>query len=357
MELLKQYRNTIRACSLSIRTFRAVAQSFLGRHISANNLNRVKGFLGILKESGFQHIRSLSLGITGEQRILEKYWKDYLAILKIFAARRSLVRLWLWEVPFFFLQPPQKDTFKRVVLALSSSVNDLRLYGCHFSCYDEMVSFVRAFQHCNKLHIEDCVTGGEAAPVNSLAELPQHKLSIVELNITTSLKNELLIEPSGLIEDAGLDVSSLSKLFCGVQSAKGNHRILSATSESPISEMWFSASCPEGFQGAYATRSSVLVIVASLTLYNSYSIRNFGVASMALEVADNWTDVPRGRFSFLGSRAQGFPETSSSIRGPNHLQLSHSQVVQHLLLGSLQFYPLQPSYHTASGVCGYFPDD
>ena len=255
MENLESCPDTLRACSLSARIFRSVAQSFLGRHISVNNLDRVKECVQILNDYGFQHVRSLSLGITNERMVLEEYWNDYLAILKVFTERRSLVRLWLWEVPFFFLRPRQKKTLREVVLALSSSVNDLGLYGCHFSCYEEMISFVRAFPYCDKLYMEDCVTGGQDAPKNAFAGLPLHKLSFADLDITASSKNKLLIDPSGFIEDAELDVSSLGKLACDLLSAEGIRRVVSATLESPIRDVRFSSNCPEGFQSTYAPRS------------------------------------------------------------------------------------------------------
>ena len=254
MEFLKSSPHTIRACSLSVHTFRPVAQSILGRHISVNNLDRIKDCVQILGVHGFQHIRSLSLGITNKPVVLEEYWNDYLAILKVFAERRTLVRLWLWEVPFFFLRPRQKKTLREVVLALASSISDLGLYGCHFSCYEEMVSFVRAFPHCDKLYIEDCVTGGQGSPKNSFAELPQHRLSVVDLEIAASSKNELLMDPSGLIEDAELDVSSLGKLACDFLSAEGTRRVVSATSKSPIRDARFASTSPEGFQGTYMPR-------------------------------------------------------------------------------------------------------
>ena len=104
MKLLKPNLDTIRACAVAIRNFRSVAQSFIGRHISVNDSSRLKECIQLLNGSGLQHVRSLSLGITRERMVLEEYWNDYLAILKVFAQRRSLVRLWLWEVPFFF--PP-----------------------------------------------------------------------------------------------------------------------------------------------------------------------------------------------------------------------------------------------------------
>lgn len=249
MNILKSSPNTIRACTLSVCTFRSVAQSFLGRHISVNDLNRVKECVQVLKVHGFQHVRSLSLGILNKRVVLEEYWNDYLEILKVFAERRSLVRLRLWEVPFFFLRPRQKKKFREVVLALASSINDLGLHACHFSCYEEMVSIVRAFPYCDKLLVEDCVTGGQDSPENYFAELQQHKLSVVELGITASSGNELLIDLSGFIEDAELDVSSLKKLTCDLLSAEGIRRIFSAISGSPICHAQFSSASPEGFQG------------------------------------------------------------------------------------------------------------
>ncbi|KAF9645989.1 hypothetical protein BDM02DRAFT_3271329 [Thelephora ganbajun] len=269
MEFLKPDLDTIRACSLSVRSFRSVAQSFLGRHISVNDPDRVKECVKLLNDSGFQHVRSLCLGITTKRMVLEEYWNDYLAILKVFAQRRSLVRLWLWEVPFFFLRPQQKKKFREVVLALSSSINDLGLYGCHFSCYEEMLSFVRAFPYCDKLYIEDCVTGGQDSPENSFTALPQYKLSVVDLDITASSMSELLIDPSGFIEDAELDVSSLSKLACDLRSAEGTRRILSATSESPIRDLRFSSTCLEGFQ-AFVTLVSPRWHLESLTIGPMY---------------------------------------------------------------------------------------
>ena len=251
MKLLKSTPLALRACSLAIRIFRPAAQSILGRHISVNNIYRVKECVIILKAYGFQHIRSLSLGITDRPVVLEEYWNDYLAILKVFAERRSLVRLWLSEVPFFFLRPGQKRMLKKIVLALASSINDLGLYGCHFSCYEEMVSFVRAFPYCDKLYIVDCVAGGQVSPKNSFADLPQHRLSVVDLDITASSKNEMLMDPAGFIEDAQLDVSSLTKLACDLLSAEGTHRVVSAISESPIHNVRFSSTSPEGFQGTY----------------------------------------------------------------------------------------------------------
>ena len=137
MEILKPDLDAIRVCSLTSHSFRSIAQPFLGRHISLNDLTRVKECVQLLSDggdSGFHHVRSLSLGITTERTVLEVYWNDYLAILKVFARRKRLVRLWLWEVPFFFLRPGKKKMFREVVLALSSLVNELGLYGCHFSC-------------------------------------------------------------------------------------------------------------------------------------------------------------------------------------------------------------------------------
>ena len=260
MEILKpDHSNTIRACSLCARSLRAIAQPFLGRHISVTDQGRVRESLQLLKSSGFQHVRSLSLGITNKRMVLEEYWKDYLVILGLFAQRRNLVRLWLSEIPFFFLQPQQEKVYKDTILALSCSVSELGLYGCHFTCYEELVSFVRAFPRCDKLYIQDCVTGGQDSPENSLAVLPRHKLSITDLDLTASSTSGLLIDLSGFIKDAELDVSSLSKLTCDLRSVEGIPRIVSATSDSPIRTLQFSSTCPEGFQGPWISQFSALL--------------------------------------------------------------------------------------------------
>jgi hypothetical protein len=93
MKLLKPDLDTIRACSVAIRNFRSVAQSFIERHISVNDLGRLRKCVQLLNGSGFHHVRSLSLGMTTRRVVLEEYWNNYLAILKAFAQRRSLVRL------------------------------------------------------------------------------------------------------------------------------------------------------------------------------------------------------------------------------------------------------------------------
>ena len=260
METLKPDLDAIRACSLCSRSFRAIAQPSLGRHISVTDPKRVGECVKLLKGSGFQHVRSLNLGVTNQSKVLEAYWMDYLEILKVFAQRRSLVRLWLWEVPFIFLKSRQKKMFKEIVLALSASVRDLGLYWCHFSCYEEMVSFVRAFPHCDKLYIQDCVTGGQDSPGNPLAALPQHKLSIVDLDLTASSTNKLLIDVSGFIEDAELDISSLTGLVCDLRSVEGIRRIFSATSESPIRVLRFSSNSEDGFQGTHTSRFWTMII-------------------------------------------------------------------------------------------------
>ena len=162
-----------------------------------------------------------------------------------------MVRLWLCKVPFSFLQPRQKKKFREIVVALSSSINDLGLYGYHFSCYEEMISFVRAFPHCDKLCIQDCVTGGRGPPENSLAGLPRHKLSVVDLDITTSSKHKLLIDHSGFVEDAELDVSSLWKLTCNLRSAVGICRAILTASESPVRVLRFLSTRLDGYQGTF----------------------------------------------------------------------------------------------------------
>ena len=144
------------------------------------------------------HPFALVSGSRANRTIADVYSHDCLKILRAFAQRKSLVRLWLWRIPFSSLQPQEKRTVKEVVLALSYSIYELGLYRCSFSCYEEMVSFVRAFPHCDKLYIQDCMTDGQDTPENSFAEFPQYKLSIVDLDVTaSSMDLVLLIDPFG----------------------------------------------------------------------------------------------------------------------------------------------------------------
>ena len=325
MEILKPNLKNLHACSLAARGFRAVVQPLLGRHISVNEPSRVKECVQLLEASGFQHVTSLSLGITTKRTVLEEYWNDYLAILKVFAPRKSLACLWLWEIPFFFLQPRQKKMFKEAVLALSSSVTELGLYGCHFSCYEEMVSFVRAFPHCDKLSIQDCVTGGRGSK-NLLADFPQYKLSIVNLDITASSTRGSLIIPSGFIEDAELEVSSLCKLACDLRWVTGTRRIISATSESPVRQLRFSSHYPGGFQGTHTHVS--LSVIFSLT-YRYQRVRKVGITGMALGIAGHRTHASQSQCGILESRTRELSQAASLDQSPNHLRLPHAPFVQY----------------------------
>lgn len=343
MDILKKDTESIRACSLSVRTFRPVAQSFLGRHISVKDPSPLKNCVKIVKNSGFQSIRSLSLGITTKRTVPEEYWNDYLTILKAFAERRSLLRLWLWEVPLSFLQPEQKEMFVEIVLALSTSVNDLGLYGCHFSCYEEMVSLVRAFPHCERLYLQDCVTGGRGSPTNVLAELPQHRLSIVDLDLTASSRNKRLIDTSGFIEDAELDLSSLGKLACDLRSARGIRRVVSAASKSPVRDARFSSARPEGFKGT--ERMACLsghITLAVLTSYFHPSIFHINITPVAFGIVDYRTYVSRSEHRVLEARTWGLPKPSSLDQNQSHLPLLYSKFIQPLLLVPPQSHALAP---------------
>ena len=187
--------------------------------------------------------------------ILEKYWKDYTVILGSFAQFHTLNRLWLSEVPFTFLQPSQKETLRETITVLGSTVAELGLYGCHFSSYEEMISFIRSFPLCNFLFVRNCVTGGVtgggAIDGNAFAGLPEHKLTIQDLQLSDSSSSDLLIDVSNLIEDAALDIGSLTSLVCDMGTSEKAQRIAAAVFSSPVEQ--FQVACPEpgGFQGKY----------------------------------------------------------------------------------------------------------
>jgi len=170
LQYLATDKETLHACSQTAHDFRHVALSFLGRHLTINDVHRLKECAKLVARGAFQHVRSLDLGVTNKRVILQGDWMNYLAILGEFARYHSLNRLWLSEVPFNFAQRGQKKTLRETITALGSTVTELGLYGCHFSSYEEMISLVRSFPLCNFLFIRDCVTGGHAASGN--ARLP-----------------------------------------------------------------------------------------------------------------------------------------------------------------------------------------
>jgi hypothetical protein len=246
------------ACSHAAHQFRHIALTFLGRHLTIDTANRLKECAQLIPAGAFQHVRSLDLGIYGteQRRILKGYRVDYLVILGSFARYGSLNRLWLSEVPFNFLQRNQKESLGETITALGSTINELGLYGCHFSCYEEVISLIRSFPLCNLLFIRDCVTGKQISGVNVFAGLPKHTLTIKDLQLSSSSSNDLLIDLSNLIEDAALDVGSLTALVCDVGTSERTQRVAAAVSASPVKQ--FQVACAEsgGFQGMHAPLNS-----------------------------------------------------------------------------------------------------
>ena len=258
LQYLEADKETLRACSRTAHDFRHVAQSFLGRHIRVTQVDRLKECARLTARGAFQHVQSLDLGVDKKDVILEEYWKDYLVILGSFSRYRSLNRLWLSEVPFIFTRPSQKKNLRETVTALGSTTTELGLYGCHFSSYEEMVSFIRSFPLCNFLFIRDCVTGREATGGNALAGLPENTLTIKDLQLSASSSNNLLIDVSNLIEDAALDVQSLTSLVCDVVTSEGTQRVAAAVSTSRVEHLQMACIQPEGFQGGYEPRNPEL---------------------------------------------------------------------------------------------------
>jgi hypothetical protein len=255
LQYLETDKEAIRACSRTAPDFRHVALSFLGRHIRVNDVDRVNKCARLITRGAFQHVRSLDLGVDKKNVILEEYWKDYIVILASFSRYRSLNRLWLSEVPFIFLKPSQKKNLRETVTALGSTVTELGLYGCHFPSYQELVSFIRSFPLCNLLFIRDCVTGEKATGGNALAGLPEHRLTINDLQLSASSSSDLLIDISNLIEDAALDVGSLTSLVCDVVTSERTQRVAAAVSGSRVEHFQMACLQPEGFQGESAPRN------------------------------------------------------------------------------------------------------
>ena len=152
-------------------------------------------------------------------------------------------------MPFPAIKSSQRGKIRDIVTALSSTVNNLGLYGCGFPSYADMITFIRAFPQCDSLFIRDCVTGSESSPENMFSGLPEHKLSLRILELTSTAPDGLIIDVSSLIEDAALDVSQLSALTCCVASAEQARRVAMATSAPPIQHIQLACADPGGFQG------------------------------------------------------------------------------------------------------------
>ena len=191
LQYLADDKTTLCACSQTAHDFRHTSLSFLGRHLTLNTTDRLKDAARMIARGAFQHVRSLDLGITNRRVILETHWRSYIVILKTFGQYRTLNRLWLSEVPFNFATHSQKGDLRETVVALGSTVTELGLYECRFSSYGEMVSLIRSFPLCNFLFVRDCVTGEQDGDENALAGLPEHELSIKDLQLSSSSSNIL----------------------------------------------------------------------------------------------------------------------------------------------------------------------
>lgn len=257
LQYLADDKRTLRACSLAAHDFRHVALSFLGRHIKVNNASRLKQCAWLITGGAFQHVRSLDLGIDNRNGTLQKYWEDYLIILESFSQYRTLNRLWLSRTPFAFFKLNQRKKLREAVVALGSTVTELGLYGCHFSSYEELISLVRSFPLCNFLFIRGCVTGGDTGG-NAFAGLPEHKLTIKDLQLSAPPSKNSLIDVSNLIEDAALDVGSLTSLVCDVGTSERTQRVTAAVSLSPMEHFQIASLQLEGFQGESRLRNCKL---------------------------------------------------------------------------------------------------
>ena len=250
----------MRACSLAAREFSRAALSHVGRHITVNHVRRIKQCAALLTaNSAFQHVRSLDLGVTSKSSNSENYLGEQLTILGIFAQHQTLTRLWLSKIPFPSFDPDQREKIRNIVVALSSTVNDLGLYECRFLSRVDMISFICTFSHCDSLYVRDCVADGGGCAGNMFSGLPKHKLFLDALELTSTLPNRPptdappTIDVSSFIEDAALDVSRLSTLICDIWSTEQARSVAATTSVSPIQHFQLGCAEPGGFHGTCET--------------------------------------------------------------------------------------------------------
>ena len=263
MEMFGSDRKTLNACSLAAREFTFAALSRLGRHITVDSVRRLRECADLVsKSSAFQHVRSLDLDVTAKRMVQERDWDDYLTVLGVFASRRTLTRLWLSGAPLYFTNRKKQETVGGIVTSLTATVSELGLYSCHFSRYTEMISLIRAFPLCTSLYVRDCVTR-KTPGKDMFPGLPQHTLRISDLELTSSSGDRFLIDVSNLIQDAGLDISSLVSFSCEMSTADVTRRTTMTVAASPIER--FQLVCDEA-EGIHSTSRSSGNIYVSLTL-------------------------------------------------------------------------------------------
>ena len=249
LQYLATDKVAICACSQAAHEFRHIALSFVGHHLTVDTVDRLKECPQMISAGSFQHIRSLDLDVKLDKTVIRE--EEHLAILGAFAQYRVLNSLWLSEVPFDFLQQHRKEAIRETATALGSTVTELGLYECHFSSYEEMISFVRSFPFCNLLFIRDCVTGKRGGGRNAFAGLPEHVLTIKDLQLSSPTPNDPMIDLSNLIKDAALDVGSLTALVCNVGTSERTQRVAASVFASPVEQFQVACAEPGGFQGMH----------------------------------------------------------------------------------------------------------
>ena len=280
--------------------------------------------------SAFQHVRSLDLGVTGSgSNPLKNCLEEKLTILKTFAERQTLTRLWLTNVAFPTIASNERMNIQDVVASLGSTVDDLGLYGCSFPSYADMVSFIRAFPHCDSLHVRDCIVDCASSQCEGIfSELPKHKLSLNVLELGSS-SGGLTIDASSLIEDACLDISRLSSLGCSIGSAAQARSVAEATSSSPIQDFQLASTTPEVFRG----RWNILISLSRAEFSVLLSRVPFrGGGEVALGVLDNRTADSQDGLCLLAQGIPRFSHRSSSEapeRSHNHIPLPTRRYVRH----------------------------
>jgi hypothetical protein len=264
VQMLAADRETLGACALAVREFTFPALCSLGRHIAVNTTRRLRECASLLTTpSAFRHVRSLDLGITTTAVIRKRDWDDYLRILQVFARRRTLTRLWLSRLSFCFPKLGEQAAITDIIVSLAATVNELGLYSCRFSCYAEVVSLIRAFPLCTSLFVRDCVSR-KTPGADLLAKLPQHTLRVTELELTSSSCHRYLVDVSNLVEDAALDISSLTGFSCDMSTADVARHTLMAAAASPIERLHLACDEALGFHGEFEPpKTADVALIAS----------------------------------------------------------------------------------------------
>ena len=159
--------------------FRHFCSPILYRDIVLNREEKVDTFIQIGlgdRSHSLHHTKSLSLAYYGFET--KAHLRKPHRILDVILRKTSLKALRLHRVQF------QAEPFTTSVLSKLSTVTALDLQECRFGGFEDFVSFIRCFPHCDILRLRGCTWIHNEHARLKFRGLPTYDLTPTRLEIT-----------------------------------------------------------------------------------------------------------------------------------------------------------------------------